>query len=294
MARLRFTTRSASTPNTSATTRYIHVRSASVIRNVDSPVNCKPKGLANVRPRPPLSYSGRIQTSCSITSANPMVSIARYRSPMRRLGSAMRSPKGTAMKAPARIAAQMGNPASLASRAAANAPMPANVICDRAIMPPSPVTNVYERKMIASAMPVVNTEIQKLSKPTPKMSLSAKRTGSATSATAPRSGPIGAPPPVGRRERRRVALHGHAGAAIDRERFALQALGAEAVADEEHQHHEERDRGRHALREESAVRLVLDPDLLREPDAERADERERQAGHPARSPPRRRNRPATA
>src|SRR4029077_15977784 len=54
VARLGFTTRSASTPNTSATTRYIHVRSDSVIRNVDSPVNCKPKGLANVRPRPPL------------------------------------------------------------------------------------------------------------------------------------------------------------------------------------------------------------------------------------------------
>ena len=40
---------------------------------------------------------------------------------------------------------QTGQPASAASRAAANAPMPARVIWHSEIRPPSPVTSVYER-----------------------------------------------------------------------------------------------------------------------------------------------------
>ncbi len=64
---------------------------------------------------------------------------------MRRLGSATRSPNGTAITAPTRIASHIGHPASLASRAAAKAPMPASVIWQSEIRPPSPVTSVYER-----------------------------------------------------------------------------------------------------------------------------------------------------
>ena len=61
---------------------------------------------------------------------------------MRRLGSATSSPNGTANTAPTRIASHTGQPASAASRAAANAPMPARVIWHSEIMPPSPVTSV--------------------------------------------------------------------------------------------------------------------------------------------------------
>ena len=65
---------------------------------------------------------------------------------MRRLGSATRRPNGTAIHRPDQDRrATPANPASAASRAAANAPMPARVIWQSEIIPPSPVTSVYER-----------------------------------------------------------------------------------------------------------------------------------------------------
>ena len=51
-------------------------------------------------------------------------------------------------------------------------------------MPPSPVTSVYERKMIASATPCANTPIQNWSKVTPAIVTLSKRSGRATSTTA--------------------------------------------------------------------------------------------------------------
>ena len=135
--------------------------------------------------------------------------------------------------------------------------------------------------MIASAMPCANTPIQNWSKLIPTIVTLSNSSGSATSTTAITSGPMA---------RFQPRAGGSGGAspwappalrAVDLERLGAQALGREAVADQEHQHHDERDAGRHARREEPALGLDLDPDLLQEPDADRAGERERQARHPA-------------
>ena len=105
---------------------------------------------------------------------------------MRRLGSATRSPNGTAINAPTRIAAHAGKPASAARRAVANAPMPARVIWQSEIIPPSPVTIVYDRKTIASATPCANTPIQNWS----KIQKLLNSTGSSVRTMAAITGPI--------------------------------------------------------------------------------------------------------
>jgi len=63
------------------------------------------------------------------------------------------------------------------------------------------------------------------------------------------------------------------------ERLGAQPLGREAVSDEEHEHHDERDAGRHAGREEPDLGLDLHPQLLQQTHRERTRERQRKAGH---------------
>ena len=119
------------------------------------------------------------------------------------MGSASRSPNGTAISAPTRIASHTGIPmlkgsAESASRAAAKAPMPANVIWAREMIPPSPVTSVNEKKMIDEG----DTHGEDV-EPVGVEDHAARWRAAATRT----SGPADALPAPARWERRRVSVH---------------------------------------------------------------------------------------
>ena len=94
--------------------------------------------------------------------------------------------------------------------------MPARVIWQSEIIPPSPVTIVYERKTIASATPCANTPTQNWS----KIQKSLNSTGSSASTIGHDHRADQPAPTVRGRERGRVAVRAPAGAAVDLERLA--------------------------------------------------------------------------